>query len=283
LTAATTYNFQVATVCGTTTTAYSAAASFTTLAVGAVTYCVSKGTSTADEFISNVKFAKTATPTTYVINNTSGNNAGYGNFTATTVNVQRGTGYTISIVPAWTASVYSEGYKVWVDWNRDGDFLDAGENVYSKATSTATLATGAFTIPTTAALGATRMRIQMKYNSGTITSCETFSYGEVEDYTLNIATTAREMESMVAADVIVPLDVVVFPNPTSAELNLVINEFDGIAVNATLASVTGAVIENFKITAASSVINVANLPAGMYFVTIFGADKQVVTRKFIKE
>jgi GEVED domain/Pregnancy-associated plasma protein-A/Secretion system C-terminal sorting domain/Fibronectin type III domain len=283
LTAATTYNFQVATVCGTTTTAYSTAASFTTLAVGAVTYCTSKGTSAADEFINTVRFAKTATPTTYVINNTSGNNAGYGNFTGTAINVQRGTGYTLTVVPGWTATVYSEGYKVWVDWNRDGDFLDAGENVYTKATSTATPATGAFTIPTTAALGATRMRIQMKYNSSTITSCETFSYGEVEDYTLNIATTAREMNPGAAADAVVPMDVVVFPNPTTSELNLVINQFDGVAVNATLSSITGSVIDNFKVTASSSVINVADLPAGMYFITIYGADKQVVTRKFIKE
>jgi GEVED domain/Pregnancy-associated plasma protein-A/Secretion system C-terminal sorting domain/Fibronectin type III domain len=282
LTAGTTYNFQVATVCGATTTAYSTAASFTTLAVGAVTYCTSKGTSAADEFINTVRFAKTATPTTYVINNTSGNNAGYANFTPA-VNVQRGTGYTLTIVPGWTSTVYSEGYKVWVDWNADGDFLDAGENVYTKATSTATPATGAFTIPTTAVLGAVRMRIQMKYNSSTITSCETFSYGEVEDYTLNIATTAREINPGTAADVVAPMDVVVFPNPTASELNLVINQFDGVAVNATLSSITGSVIDNFKVTASSSVINVANLPAGMYFVTLYGADKQVVTRKFIKE
>jgi GEVED domain/Pregnancy-associated plasma protein-A/Secretion system C-terminal sorting domain/Fibronectin type III domain len=284
LTAATTYNFQVATVCGTTTTAYSTAASFTTLATGAVSYCASVGTSSADEFINTVRFAKTATPTTYVINNTSGNNAGYGNFTGTTVNVQRGTGYTITVVPGWTSTVYSEGYKVWVDWNRDGDFLDAGENVYTKATSTATPATGAFTIPATAALGATRMRVQMKYNSSTITSCETLAYGEVEDYTLNVAITARESAPATADETaIAPMDLVVFPNPVTAELNLVINQFDGNAVNATLTSITGAAIDNFKITASSSVIDVAHLPAGMYFVTLYGADKQVVTRKFIKE
>lgn len=33
--------------------------------------------------------------------------------------------------------------------------------------------------------GATRMRVQMKYNAYS-TSCETFSYGEVEDYTVTI-------------------------------------------------------------------------------------------------
>jgi bacillolysin len=34
------------------------------------------------------------------------------------------------------------------------------------------------------ATGTTRMRITMKYNAAP-TSCETFSYGEVEDYTVS--------------------------------------------------------------------------------------------------
>jgi hypothetical protein len=42
--------------------------------------------------------------------------------------------------------------------------------------------TSTFTVPTSALAGTTRMRVSMKYNAAQ-TACETFAYGEVEDYT----------------------------------------------------------------------------------------------------
>src|SRR5437868_5290765 len=85
----------------------------------------------------------------------------------------------------WTSSKYNEGEAVWIDYNIDGDFADAGELVWSKAASQTSPVSGSFTVPATATLGATRMRVSLKYNA-IPTSCETFSYGEVEDYTVNI-------------------------------------------------------------------------------------------------
>src|SRR5690606_22510926 len=108
---------------------------------------------------------------------------GYSDFTSLSATVNRGSSYTISITPTWTGSTYSEGYAVFIDYNIDGDFSDAGETVWTKAASTATPATGSFTISSTASLGATRMRVSMKYN-GIPTACEAFQYGEVEDYTV---------------------------------------------------------------------------------------------------
>jgi hypothetical protein len=37
-----------------------------------------------------------------------------------------GTGYTI-ITPTWSSAIYSEGYAVWIDYNQNGVFTDAGE------------------------------------------------------------------------------------------------------------------------------------------------------------
>ena len=108
-----------------------------------------------------------------------------------------------------------EGYAVFIDYNQNGVFTDAGETVFTKAASTATPATGSFTVPATATLGATRMRVSMKY-SGVPTSCEAFSYGQVEDYTINITSTAKEFdakESVVA-------DIKLYPNPTDSVLNV---------------------------------------------------------------
>ena len=99
--------------------------------------------------------------------------------------------------------MYSEGYAVFVDYNQNGLFTDAGEQVWTKATSTAATASGSFTIPSNATLGTTRMRVSMKYN-GTPTACETFSYGQVEDYSVTISggtadTTAPSAPTALAA------------------------------------------------------------------------------------
>ena len=178
LTASTAYSFYVvAKDAAGNSSASSTVVNATTAAETSITYCASQGNSTADEKIGKVVFG--------AINNTSTGTAGYENFTALTTNVTSGTANTITITPSWTATAFSEGYAVWIDYNKNGLFTDAGELAWSKATSTATPATGTITIPASAALGTTRMRVSMKYNA-IPTSCEAIPYGQVEDYTVNI-------------------------------------------------------------------------------------------------
>ena len=139
-------------------------------------YCASQGNSVNDEYISRVQVGS--------INNGSGAQS-YSDFTSISTNLTKGSSNTIIITPTWTGSTYSEGYAAWIDYNNDGDFTDSGEQIFSKAASSATPASGTFTVSTSAATGSARLRVAMKYN-GVPTSCETFSYGEVEDYTVNI-------------------------------------------------------------------------------------------------
>ncbi len=184
LTAATAYTFNVrAKDAAGNISANSNTVSVTTLS-SSVTYCASQGNSTVDERIGRVVFG--------TINNPSTGTAGYENFTAISTNVVRGTANTITITPFWTGSVFSEGYRVFIDYNRDGDFADAGEIAFTRTATTATPITGTITIPATALLGSTRMRVSMKYN-GTPTACEAFPYGQVEDYTINITASAARL------------------------------------------------------------------------------------------
>jgi len=183
LSAATTYSFSVkAKDAAGNISATSNTVTVTTLS-NTVTYCASRGTSTSREFINRVLLGS--------INNTSGNNSGYANFTNLATSVTKGTSYSITITPGWSGSKRSEAYRVWVDYNRDGDFADAGEQVVSVNKTSTSPITRTFTIPSTATAGATRMRVSMKYNASP-TSCETFSAGEVEDYTLNIVNVAGQ-------------------------------------------------------------------------------------------
>ena len=143
---------------------------------GGGSYCSSTSTNVNDEYISRVQLN--------TINNASGAQF-YSDFTAISTNLNEGQSYTITVTPTWTGTVYAEGYAVWIDYNDDKDFNDAGELVWSKAASTNTPNSGSFTVPSGTSGNSVRMRVSMKYN-GIPTACETFTYGEVEDYTVNL-------------------------------------------------------------------------------------------------
>jgi hypothetical protein len=96
---------------------------------------------------------------------------------------------------------FSEGYKIWVDWNHDGTFntnpsnpsvVNSGEQVYASTTTIAgggTIVSGSFTIPTWASLGNTRLRIRCVFATTTFGPCTQHQYGEVEDYNFVITQT----------------------------------------------------------------------------------------------
>ncbi|HHB79944.1 MAG TPA: peptidase M4 family protein, partial [Saprospiraceae bacterium] len=86
-------------------------------AYGQTSYCSSKGNSVSDEYIGRVQLN--------TIDNTSGATNGYSDYTSISTDLTIGNGYTITITPHWTGTVYSEGYSVWIDYNNDGDFSDA--------------------------------------------------------------------------------------------------------------------------------------------------------------
>ncbi|WOD45088.1 immunoglobulin-like domain-containing protein [Hwangdonia lutea] len=176
LTALTQYEAQVRSNCnGGNSSPYSTTVNFTTTNVQ-LNYCDSASTNVNDEYISRVQL------------NTINNNSGaqfYTDFTSVSTTLTKDTQFTITVTPTWTGTVYNEGYSVWIDYNIDGDFDDAGEQVWSQSRTKTTPVSGNFTVPSSAIEGSTRMRVAMKYNA-IPTSCETFQYGEVEDYTVVI-------------------------------------------------------------------------------------------------
>ena len=141
-------------------------------------YCDSQGNDQSDEYIGRVQFAS--------IDHTSADDyGGYSDFTSISTTVIAGQDYPITITPVWPGTVYSEGYAVWIDYNQNGSFSDPGELVFSQAPTQTTPISGNINIPETALEGSTRMRVSLKWN-GIPDSCESFTYGEVEDYTVEI-------------------------------------------------------------------------------------------------
>lgn len=187
LAATTQYEAQVNSKCsGGATSAFSAIVNFTTTNVQ-LNYCASNGNNTSDEYIGRVQLGS--------INNPSAAGAGgYSDFTSISTGLTAGNAYTVTVTPTWPGTVYAEGYSVWIDYNQDGDFTDAGEQVFTRTATTATPVSGSFTVPTTATVGNTRMRVSMKYNA-VPTACESFTYGEVEDYTVVISGAAPDTQA----------------------------------------------------------------------------------------
>ncbi len=138
-------------------------------------YCSANGSNTTYEWINKVVFGS--------INNTSGNNGGYGNYTNLSTNLTAGSAYTINLTPGFGGASYTEYWRVWIDYNGDLDWADAGEQVAQGTGSS--VVNLSFTVPAGTPGGTKRMRIAMKYG-GYASSCGTFTYGEVEDYNVVI-------------------------------------------------------------------------------------------------
>lgn len=139
-------------------------------------YCGSAGSNTTYEWIESISVGG--------LSNTSGNDGGYGDYTNLTANVDAGSNYNVNLTPGFASTVYSEFWSIWIDLNGDMDFDDAGELVF-QGNGTAAVS-GNLTIPASATLGTTRMRISMLWNEYS-TPCQNFTYGEVEDYSIAIS------------------------------------------------------------------------------------------------
>ena len=139
-----------------------------------------------------------ATSTTLVnfntINNasgkpTDGSGNAYSDYTAQSTDVAIGNSYDLT-VNVNTDGNYTVASMVWIDWNQDCDFDDAGEE-YDLGTANNTPdgptlnSPLSITVPATALTGNTVMRVSSQYNAAP-TSCQTDFDGEVEDYTVNV-------------------------------------------------------------------------------------------------
>ncbi|MBV1888086.1 MAG: choice-of-anchor D domain-containing protein, partial [Urechidicola sp.] len=120
------------------------------------------------------------------INNSSASNLGYMDYTASqSTSVMQGSSHQIYL-NVNTFGNWTSHALVWIDWNQNNLFDDGSYDLgtATNVTDGATTLSGlSITVPMTATLGTTRMRVTSKYNVDP-TSCETGIDGEVEDYAI---------------------------------------------------------------------------------------------------
>ena len=121
------------------------------------------------------------------------------------------------------------------------------------------------------------MRISAKYG-GYPTACETFTNGEVEDYTVNILPALPSGETM-------PFSLSIFPNPGSGVFNIeFLNAVSG-GVTLEVFDITGNVVSNEIIASENGmiVLDITNAASGMYFVKMTQTNGTTEVKQIIKQ
>ncbi len=220
-------------------------------------YCAASGT-TCDEYISKVQVG--------TINNSStcGN---YVDYTSISTEMVKTVGYPITVTNGLPYT--SDQCGVWVDWNQDLCF-DATEKI--TMTGGPASFTGTITPPMAALPGDTRMRVRITY-TGAVAPCGATTYGEVEDYTIEVidiaprATCAPDPQYVYFSFAVVPIIdnfyVGMFNSPyTAADVDLT-----SLTINGSPATV--AVVEPSNPGFLGAVVK-ADLPANV-FLPPYGA------------
>ena len=138
-------------------------------------YCDHKARNADYEWIESLTIGK------YI--NRSGFNGGQADFTDQVIGLKAGKDYQLLLEPGYSLRDYYENWYIWIDLNGDRDFDDAGELLFhsnAKGSVTSTLS-----IPPLTQSRTTRMRVAMRFLADA-SPCGTFSYGEVEDYSVHI-------------------------------------------------------------------------------------------------
>lgn len=239
--------------------------SFTT---GAADYCSVKTTAnnTAD-YVSNVTYEG-------ISSNSAAGSTSYSNFTAQKAVVKREQSKTLSVTIVADPQYPQDHIGAFIDWNQDlifsaNEYVNLAQLVGS-GTYTANIA-----VPADAVLGDTRMRIFLDYSTNPAyvqSACNTtFSYGEVEDYTVTVE------EAVLAVNDVNKAQVSVYPNPFTDVLK--ISDVKGVK-SISISDVSGRQV---KTLAPSVQLNVSSLKAGLYIVNLHMEDGSVKSIKAIKK
>lgn len=135
--------------------------------------CASKGNSTSYEFIDSVAFGEK------VVN--SGDNKGYRNGDIA-ISVAPGAKIHVKLAPGFNKGTWTERWAVYLDLNQDKK-LTANELVYNGTSNGKNTLEFDLSVPAFAKVEGMLLRVAMRYGANP-PSCGNFSWGEVEDYSL---------------------------------------------------------------------------------------------------
>ncbi len=144
-------------------------------------YCPAEGLDALQEWIARVRLD--------TFENRSGSDDGYGDFTGLQpVVLESDSTYRIELTPGFEDVPFSEFFRVWMDFNRDGRFSE-NEQVFQSDSARLDLQSGFVSLPAGLVPGTLRMRVGMQFQNLPATEgCKqtTGGFGEYEDYCVEI-------------------------------------------------------------------------------------------------
>lgn len=155
-------------------------------------YCTSSATTTFNEEILNVSLGTLNNSSTCSsVGGVGSVQSQYSNYTALSApNLAATATYNLSVSIGTCGTNNNNMMKVFIDYNQNGLFTDAGETVYATTSPSigANIQNASIVIPATALTGQTRMRVVtvQTTSASNVNSCGTYSWGETEDYLVNI-------------------------------------------------------------------------------------------------
>lgn len=247
-------------------------------------YCTSNPTSNTNGDIGNVTFGAlnngVATPVT---NNPTANGTYTDNTALAPVTFNQSTSYSISVAQIVSGNNFFGGrIAVYIDFNQNGLFTDAGEQVFTGTTTSAAanIASGNVIIPATSTLGNTRMRVVLTQGgAATVNPCGTYQFGETEDYTINI-----DLFNGVKNTNITPTSFVAYPNPSHGISNVSYTLTEKSNVNFELYNLVGKKVVSTPVESKNSGkyqtefdFNQYGISAGVYFLKLnAGANSKTI-------
>lgn len=180
------YEYQIRTRCGNETTNWTPIATLLTGGCGPClerNYCIN-----LNVVQSNMEFIQQVEVGGFFSNISAGGTTGYQDFGTTLdpIPLEAGQTYPIRLTPGFpTSSMFGQYWRIWLDTDHNGTFTSP-EVVFNTTESSNQIVTGFLTIPPTANLGVTRMRVFMNYTASPAPCPFSTSFGEIEDYCVSI-------------------------------------------------------------------------------------------------
>lgn len=190
----------------------------------------------------------------------------------TVANLKVGGTFPLVLTTGFSWFTHDEYYKVWIDYNQNGVFEEPQEIAYQGILAKPVDGTlekslvGNISVPASAKLGNANMRVSMK-RDGYATPCETLPYGEVEDYTVNLAPAFQTADRPTN----IGSDLVLYPNPATGAVLIGLRDYAGRPVQITLLNALGQVVRTVDLGDSAPVVHEFSLEGvtpGHYLVSL---------------
>jgi hypothetical protein len=212
-------------------------------------------------------------------NYTGEGGTGYENFTNLHTDLEQGASHELTV----TTGYGNQFIRVWIDFNDDYVFsldelvVDNYEIADGQSDANAPYTeTMQLIISESATLGEHVMRAKSNWNAGVPNdACEETTYGETEDYMVNI------VESLSTNNIQIE-NISIFPNPINNMLN--VNVGSNIGLNYSIFNITGQTIFKGKFTEFNNRVDFSDLSEGIYFLRLIDSQlNKQNTYKLIKK